>query len=161
MGAFPSGQRGQTVNLLSTTSVVRIHPLPPSKTAVPPGTAVLLGGSGQPSSPLPSGSRWSNPRSVKKMCRWHIFSVGPTAMPSGESFVRGCRFSYCAGGFESRLLAECRRHSATGVAFPQKSESTHSPRSRCRQAVGGRIPAADACPPYRAHCLQPQERRAP
>ena len=29
MGAFPSGQRGQTVNLLSLTSVVRIHPLPP------------------------------------------------------------------------------------------------------------------------------------
>ena len=25
---FPSGQRGQTVNLLSTTSVVRIHPHP-------------------------------------------------------------------------------------------------------------------------------------
>ena len=31
MGAFPSGQRGQTVNLLSTTSVVRIHPLPPNE----------------------------------------------------------------------------------------------------------------------------------
>ena len=30
-GAFPSGQRGQTVNLLSLTSVVRIHPLPPEK----------------------------------------------------------------------------------------------------------------------------------
>ena len=29
MGGFPSGQRGQTVNLLSTTSVVRIHHLPP------------------------------------------------------------------------------------------------------------------------------------
>ena len=28
---FPSGQRGQTVNLLSTTSVVRIHPLPPKR----------------------------------------------------------------------------------------------------------------------------------
>ena len=28
MGEFPSGQRGQTVNLLSLTSVVRIH-LPP------------------------------------------------------------------------------------------------------------------------------------
>ncbi len=26
---FPSGQRGQTVNLLSVTSVVRIHPPPP------------------------------------------------------------------------------------------------------------------------------------
>ena len=28
MDGFPSGQRGQTVNLLSTTSVVRIHPHP-------------------------------------------------------------------------------------------------------------------------------------
>ena len=31
MGEFPSGQRGQTVNLLLIASVVRIHPLPPSK----------------------------------------------------------------------------------------------------------------------------------
>ena len=30
-GDFPSGQRGQTVNLLSLTSVVRIHHPPPSK----------------------------------------------------------------------------------------------------------------------------------
>ncbi len=28
---FPSGQREQTVNLSSPTSVVRIHPLPPAK----------------------------------------------------------------------------------------------------------------------------------
>ena len=28
MDGFPSGQRGQTVNLLSVTSVVRIHPHP-------------------------------------------------------------------------------------------------------------------------------------
>ena len=28
MDGFPSGQRGQTVNLLSMTSVVRIHPHP-------------------------------------------------------------------------------------------------------------------------------------
>ena len=31
MGVFPRGQRGQTVNLVSSTSVVRIHPLPPGK----------------------------------------------------------------------------------------------------------------------------------
>ena len=31
MGDFPSGQRGQTVNLLSLTSVVRIHHPPPEK----------------------------------------------------------------------------------------------------------------------------------
>ena len=30
MGAFPSGQRGQTVNLLAMPSVVRIHHPPPS-----------------------------------------------------------------------------------------------------------------------------------
>ena len=34
MGDFPSGQRGQTVNLLSLTSVVRIHHPPPSKKAL-------------------------------------------------------------------------------------------------------------------------------
>ena len=31
LGDFPSGQRGQTVNLLSLTSVVRIHHPPPTK----------------------------------------------------------------------------------------------------------------------------------
>ena len=31
---FPSGQRGQTVNLLSLTSVVRIHPLPPKSPCI-------------------------------------------------------------------------------------------------------------------------------
>ncbi len=31
MGDFPSGQRGQTVNLLASPSVVRIHHLPPEK----------------------------------------------------------------------------------------------------------------------------------
>ncbi len=31
MGEFPSGQREQTVNLSSLTSVVRIHPLPPKR----------------------------------------------------------------------------------------------------------------------------------
>ena len=33
MEEFPSGQRGQTVNLLSVTSMVRIHPLPPKTTS--------------------------------------------------------------------------------------------------------------------------------
>ena len=34
MGVFPSGQRGQTVNLLRFASVVRIHPLPPKNRLV-------------------------------------------------------------------------------------------------------------------------------
>ena len=43
MGVFPSGQRGQTVNLLSSTSVVRIHPLPPKQKAPPVGGAFCFG----------------------------------------------------------------------------------------------------------------------
>ena len=34
MGEFPSGQRGQTVNLLAPPSVVRIHSPPPEKTPI-------------------------------------------------------------------------------------------------------------------------------
>ena len=34
MEEFPSGQRGQTVNLLRLASVVRIHPPPPKKRLV-------------------------------------------------------------------------------------------------------------------------------
>ena len=41
MGGFQSGQMGQTVNLLSLTSVVRIH-LPPPSTDCPIGRSVLF-----------------------------------------------------------------------------------------------------------------------
>ena len=34
MGAFPSGQWGQTVNLLLNASVVRIHQLPPKSCGI-------------------------------------------------------------------------------------------------------------------------------
>jgi hypothetical protein len=34
MGGFPSGQREQTVNLSSMTSVVRIHHLPPTEQTI-------------------------------------------------------------------------------------------------------------------------------
>ena len=47
MGEFPSGQRGQTVNLLSLTSMVRIHLPPPSKgykKDVAPETPDFIGG---------------------------------------------------------------------------------------------------------------------
>ena len=46
MGVFPSGQRGQTVNLLSLTSVVRIHPLPPNKKDLPLASLFCLVGAG-------------------------------------------------------------------------------------------------------------------
>ena len=51
MGDFPSGQRGQTVNLLSLTSVVRIHHPPPK---------------------IPSHLRWYF---LSKPQAWHIITA--------------------------------------------------------------------------------------
>ena len=42
MEGFPSGQREQTVNLLATLSVVRIHPLPPTRQPVSGQAVVFL-----------------------------------------------------------------------------------------------------------------------
>ncbi len=58
---FPSGQREQTVNLLSTTSVVRIH-LPPPKKETPNRVFLFL---------TPGGGFEA---SVNKPCRWQGFS---------------------------------------------------------------------------------------
>ena len=44
MGEFPSGQRGQTVNLLLSASMVRIHPLPPNKKRLASASLFLFGG---------------------------------------------------------------------------------------------------------------------
>ena len=114
-GAFPSGQRGQTVNLLSTTSVVRIHPLPPKNGDPVRGCRFFLcsGGwirkpalGGAPVArrnrrgfsaekrihplPVPNPQRqWWAPRSDQNMCRWHMFRGGPAAAPPGGQRVRG------------------------------------------------------------------------
>ena len=42
MGAFPSGQWGQTVNLLLNASVVRIHQLPPTERYFERGIALFV-----------------------------------------------------------------------------------------------------------------------
>ena len=65
MGRFPSGQREQTVNLPSQTSVVRIHPCPP-KVLPPPGR--------------------------QKMREWRNWQ---TRMIQVHVYVRTCRFKSC------------------------------------------------------------------
>ena len=65
MGRFPSGQREQTVNLPSQTSVVRIHPCPP-KSFSPPRRHHLR--------------EWRNWQT--RMIQVHVFS-------------RTCRFKSC------------------------------------------------------------------
>ena len=65
VGRFPSGQREQTVNLPSQTSMVRIHPCPPKSFSLP-GRHILR--------------EWRN---------WQ------TRMIQVHVFVRTCRFKSC------------------------------------------------------------------
>ena len=70
MGRFPSGQREQTVNLPSPTSMVRIHPCPPSSA----GMAELADA-------LDSGSSESNFMQVQ------VLFPAPKQRPSSDGLL--------------------------------------------------------------------------
>ena len=80
MGEFPSGQRGQTVNLLSLTSVVRIHLPPPSikplKTNVFSGFLYVIAA---------FLNIWSGLLSVKDRKRAAVSNSSPTAGVQGNA----------------------------------------------------------------------------
>ena len=112
MGAFPSGQRGQTVNLLSLTSVVRIHPLPPTKRT--PHRGVLFVGA----SHVDSEARAY--RVARQKCASGTF-LGRGLMlclhsATHEKTTSWCPFCWCfARGFGSLCLSRseakmCRWH---------------------------------------------------
>ena len=62
MGEFPSGQRGQTVNLLLIASVVRIHLPPPAKSTIQADGAFCW-----------YRYSWMGIRThLNTICRWHI-----------------------------------------------------------------------------------------
>ena len=89
MGDFPSGQRGQTVNLLLIASVVRIHHPPPNK----PDREVWffvwwgIGGGFEPIAVQVSGGHLQPP--VRKLVATIIFALGENANrihhPRGKS----------------------------------------------------------------------------
>ena len=76
MEEYPSGQRGQTVNLLALPSMVRIHPPPPKPKGHPKGCPFGFGAWKIRSKHSAQRNGRIHPRSVKKMCLRHIFSVG-------------------------------------------------------------------------------------
>ena len=61
-GRFPSGQREQTVNLPTMSSVVRIHPFPPQKKDVKT-TSFFCGGKGWITEPRRFSAWFGDPRS--------------------------------------------------------------------------------------------------
>ena len=130
MGEFPSGQRGQTVNLLAVLSVVRIHLPPPEKRDTFRCLAFLRMGirEGGFERRLLARPRWglatavAFPQKSESTVRSERTDGGDTDTILSDGVF--CWYGYLEGGFERRLLARPRWGLATAVAFPQKSEST-------------------------------------
>ena len=140
MGEFPSGQRGQTVNLLLIASVVRIHLPPPTKSIIRLGgafcwfrclggwirthfiqqsTGLLFAASSMAATPLFSPRRKckSNPPS-----------------PTGKNTIRldgvFSGFGVWEGGFEPIFIQQ-----STGLLFAASSMAAtplFSPRRKCK-----------------------------
>ena len=126
MEGFPSGQREQTVNLSSMTSVVRIHHLPPKQKDIPKGMSLFC-----------FGGRWLW---IRKVALRNV----PVARFNRRGFAAAKRIHHRTGrqacssavvGLHQTLKLDTRLngapalrnvpvHVSTGVALPQQSEST-------------------------------------
>ena len=98
MGRFPSGQREQTVNLPSQTSVVRIHPCPPS-------------------SPSSAGRQH-----LREWRNWQ------TRMIQVHVFLRTCRFKSCFPHQQQIIRTTCSssEKGSDYLFFSQKKRSGRS-----------------------------------
>ena len=109
MGRFPSGQREQTVNLPSQTSVVRIHPCPPYYSAgmaeladaLDSGSSVRLGHAG--SSPV------SRTKALKTQRFQGFFLSFQGYFPSI------LRAKFCAGFLEENLVGRIGMKQVEGL----------------------------------------------
>ena len=93
MERFPSGQREQTVNLLSVTSVVRIHPSPPRKSVLF-GTDFLF-----QDNPLPFSSIFVALPRRKSLLSAHTRTKTPATIPQIVCLLskRRCAFFVVKG----------------------------------------------------------------
>ena len=140
MGVFPSGQWGQTVNLLLSASVVRIHPRPPRTPVSEPGTGVSV------------------LSALKKGMQGWIRTATATTAASGRNReeLLGLRPAGCAcrprhdaaagsrdpGSFSARLAQSTRAHQKTSTyantlrflfspAFPSPAKNTCNSGTPC------------------------------
>ena len=149
MEGFPSGQREQTVNLSSMTSVVRIHHLPPKRKDIPKGMSFLLwrkAGGGFESRLL-------------ETCRWHV-STG-VALPqqsestTGRAGTRPIRRKersfndeiYQRGPFVT-IYCHLRCYPAGAQNHTVRGRTLRLAKSRLRRLLAGR-PLRWVCSPLR------------
>ena len=113
---FPSGQRGQTVNLLSVTSMVRIHPPPPQKRRQ--SASFLHGG----------GGCWERTPFYKAIAHALILREGGTR--KGSAFANNPVGIICkSGGTHTFAQSESPSPDFTRKGHPDGSPCTHSPPS--------------------------------
>ena len=109
MGRFPSGQREQTVNLPSVTSMVRIHPCPPTSYA---GMAELADALDSGSS-VRLGHAGSSPVSRTKALKTTSFQGFFLSLQG--SFPSMLRARFCARFLEENLVGRIRMKQVEGL----------------------------------------------
>ena len=122
MGEFPSGQRGQTVNLLSSTSMVRIH-LPPPKNIHRFAVDIFFGEN-----------------------RYRIRKGGKRQYAGGILSRRGSRIHLpCRNGlcFVPIFLQKNRSHASSFLLFREKARSARL--FACKRAHNGALSLPPFC----------------
>ena len=107
MGRFPSGQREQTVNLPSQTSMVRIHPCPP-----------FFAGMAELADALDSGSSESNFMQVQ------VLFPAPNQYNPNQIFQIG-------NGFGFFLIFLSQRYNPLDLASKVSMQGAEIPRNPC------------------------------
>ena len=139
MERFPSGQREQTVNLLSVTSVVRIHPSPPRKSVLF-GTDFLF-----QDNPLPFSSIFVALPRRKSLLSVHTRTKTPATIPQIVCLLskRRCAFFVFQGcGFWLFFLENSRtlcvpNHLSVLTASKERCKCLHLQISRAADIDGG------------------------
>ena len=107
VGRFPSGQREQTVNLPSQTSMVRIHPCPP-----------FFAGMAELADALDSGSSESNFMQVQ------VLFPAPNQYNPNQIFQIGNRFGFF-------LISQSQRYNTLDLASKVSMQGAEIPRNPC------------------------------
>ena len=119
-GRFPSGQREQTVNLPTMSSVVRIHPFPPQKNGRQSDVRFSVVGRGGLTNHGPKRAWFGDPRSGRfREVAANLLSKTKSGKRTSTHLTRGTKFmvpTFCA---EKGWIYEPRRFSAWFGCPPQ------------------------------------------
>ncbi len=135
MGVFPSGQWGQTVNLLLSASVVRIHPRPPKNLSVYNTLRFLFCNKAKLIGRVDSNSCGAVAEDSVKTAQWAVFSSAARVIhprpPKSLNIYNTLRFLFCD---EIKLIERVDSNSID----PPNSPAGESPCATATTAASGR-----------------------